>query len=209
MKTSHCNVKLHLWSFFKAIFKASWLFQLSPWISRTNSERWWTCRLHILKRSILIVSYVLFRPYSWSLAMDTSTHSVFSLLSSLSMFLNVIMMTSNVVSAEESRPAAAFVFQAPQWDRQACTPTRRHLTDTQAFILSLTLSSLSLFLLSLLRSQHTTGRISIVMCHVASHWLESITAGHPVSIAEDIYTSLLFVNHVQQEFIFRPLQSPF
>lgn len=151
-------------------------------------------------------------PYSWSLAMDTSTHSLFSLLSSLSMFLNVIMMTSNVVRAEDTGLAAAIVLQAPQWDRQACTPTRCDFTDKQPFILGLTLSWLSLFLLPhsrSLHSQHTTGWISIVMCLVASHWLESITAGHPVSTAEDVYTGLLFVNHVQQQFIFMPLQSAF
>lgn len=93
-------------------------------------------------------------------------------------------------------------------DRRANQHARSH-RQTAIHSASLTLSWLSLFLLPLFHSQHTTGWISIVMCHVASHWLESITAGHSVSIGEDIYTSLLFVNHVQQEFIFRPLQCVF
>lgn len=71
-------------------------------------------RLHILTASICIVSSVLSRPSSWSLAVDKSTHSLFSLLSSMRMFSNVIPMTSNVVRAEETRVAAAFVLHASQ-----------------------------------------------------------------------------------------------
>lgn len=67
-------------------------------------------RLHIRRASIYIVSSVLSHPDSWRLAVDKSTHSLFSLLSSMRIFSNVIMMTSNVVRAEETRLAAAFVF---------------------------------------------------------------------------------------------------
>jgi len=103
------NKSLQCWTtsvvifFFFFLFKVAWLFQLSPWNAKANTEWRLTGRLHILRLSIVIVSCVLSRPYSWSLAVDTSTHSLFSLLSSLSMFSNVIMMTSNVVRTEKTR----------------------------------------------------------------------------------------------------------
>ena len=74
-------------------------------------------------------------PPSWSLATDKTSHSVFSLLSSVRMFSNVIPMTSTAVRAEETGLAAAFVLPAPQWDRQRCTQTqpRSHWHTSHSF----------------------------------------------------------------------------
>lgn len=136
-------------------------------------------RLHIRRASIYIVSSVLSHPDSWRLAVDKSTHSLFSLLSYEDFFKCHHDDKQCCESRGDQAGCCFCVFgHLNGTDRRAHKHTAITLTHSHSLALY-PFQSHTLLIVSFpsrsLTTHHTAitgaGWISIVMCLVASHWL--------------------------------------